>query len=249
MKNKNLYLRYIPMSLVAILIIFFAVKNALYPAEGKEVELWYLIFKTTPTLITLVIQLLLISANRYGFLLGGLNSILYSAVYFMEGVPFSGFFALLVSAPIQIYSFFNWKKNSKGSKVTLRTLSTKWRIIIGVIIVALWAVCYFWLSRYMRMSIPICDTIIFTLGTVVTVLAAIRFVESQYLSFISSLVSLVMWIILTIRDPSNINYAIIGVYNAYCVGQMAINWTILYIKDKRASMPAEKVTEGNYADN
>ena len=233
MKSKNLFMRYIPMSLVAILIIFFAVRNALYPAEGKEVELWYLIFKTTPTLVTLAVQLLLIAANRYGFLLGGTNSILYAIVYFIEGVPFSGFFALLVSAPIQIYSFFEWKKNSKGSKVSLRTLSTKWRIIVGVSILALWAVCYFWLSRYMRMTIPLCDTVIFTLGTVVTVLAAIRFIESQYLSFISSLVSLVMWIILTVRDPSNINYAIISIYNAYCVGQTAVNWTVLYVKDMR----------------
>ena len=222
------------MSFAAALIIFFAVKNALYPADGKEVELWYLIFKTVPTLVTLAVQILLIAANRYSFLLGGLNSILYGVVYFIEGVPFSGFFAILISLPIQIYSFFNCKMNSSGKQVSLQLLGTKGRMIVAVSAVAMWAVCYFWLSRYMVMKIPMFDTIIFSLGVIVTVLSAVRYVESQYISFISSTVSLIMWIILTIRNPSNINYAIIGVYNMYCIGQTAVNWTILYVKDKKA---------------
>ena len=222
------------MSFAAALIIFFAVKNALYPADGKEVELWYLIFKTVPTLVTLVVQILLISANRYSFLLGGLNSALYGAVYFIEGIPFSGIFAILVSLPIQVYSFFNWKNNTKSGKVELRWLDTKGRIITAVACVGTWALCYFWLSHYMVMKIPLFDTIIFTLGVVVTILSSIRIIESQYLSFVSSVVSLVMWIILTVRNPSNINYAIIGVYNMYCIGQTAVNWTLIYIKNKRA---------------
>ena len=87
----------------------------------------------------------------------------------------------------------------------------------------------------MVMKIPMFDTIIFSLGVIVTVLSAVRYVESQYISFISSTVSLIMWIILTVRNPSNINYAIIGVYNMYCIGQTAINWTVLYVKDKKPS--------------
>ena len=111
MKNKNIYLRYIPMSLAAAFLLFFAVKNALYPAEGEEIELWYHIFKTLPTIVTLFVQLLMMSANRYAFLLGGCNSVIYGIVYFMEGVPFSGISALVLSFLPQIYTFFNWGKN------------------------------------------------------------------------------------------------------------------------------------------
>lgn len=230
------------MSFAAALILFFAAKNALYPAEGQQTELWYLIFKTIPTLVTLAVQILLIAANRYSFLLGGLNSILYGVVYFIEGVPFSAAFAFLVSLPIQIYSFFHWKNNTKSGQVSLRWMSTKGRIITVAATVGMWAICYFWLSRYMVMKIPMCDTITFALGVIVTVLSARRYIESQYLSFISSCVSLVMWIVLTLQNPSNINYAIIGAYNLYCIGQTAVNWTLLYVKDKKAKAAEEKIT-------
>ena len=86
------------MSLAAAFLLFFAVKNALYPPEGQEIELWYLIFKTLPTIVTLFVQLLMMSANRYAFLLGGCNSVIYGIVYFIEGVPFSGISALVLSA-------------------------------------------------------------------------------------------------------------------------------------------------------
>ena len=92
------------MSLAAAFLLFFAVKNALYPPEGQESELWYLIFKTLPTIVTLFVQLLMMSANRYAFLLGGCNSVIYGIVYFMEGVPFSGISALVLSFLAKSYT-------------------------------------------------------------------------------------------------------------------------------------------------
>lgn len=232
--NKNIYLRYIPMSFAAAFILFFAVKNALYPPEGQEIELWYLIFKTIPTLVTLFVQILLISANRYAFLLGGCNSVIYSIVYFMEGIHFSAISALVVSFSLQIYSFFHWGKNSKSGQVSLRWLSAKYKVITAAAAIGIWALCYFWLSGYMVLRIPLLDTITFSLGIICTVLSAVRYIESQYINIISCCISLAMWITLTVQDPSNINYVIIGIYNLYCVAQAAINWTLIYIKDKKA---------------
>lgn len=234
--NKNIYLRYIPMSLAAAFILFFAVKNALYPAEGQEVELWYLILKTLPTLVTLVVQILLIKASRYAFLLGGCNSVIYSVVYFMEGLTFSAIYALLISFSLQVYSFFHWRKNTESGKVALRWLSAKSRVLTAVLAMGMWAICYFWLSGYMVMRIPLLDTIVFSLGIVCTVLSSVRYIESQYVSFVSCVVSLIMWIILAFQNPSNINYVIIGIYNLYCVGQAAVNWTLIYIGDKNKNM-------------
>ena len=234
LKNKNLYLRYIPMSLAACLIIFFAVKSALYPADGEEVSIPYLILKTLPTLVTLVVQIMLMAANKYAFLLGGINAAVYGVVYLIEGVPFSAFSALLISFPLQLYSFFNWKKNSKGKNVELRWLSLKGKFIVLGITGALWAFCFFVLSKnnIIVSEVPVFDTLTFTLGVVVTVLSAVRYIDSQYMSFVSSSLGFAMWVILTVKDPSNINHAIIGVYNMYCIGQTAINWTVIYARNK-----------------
>ena len=92
----------------------------------------------------------------------------------------------------------------------------------------------------MVMRIPLLDTITFSLGIICTVLSAVRYIESQYINIISCTVSLVMWIILTVQNPSNVNYVIIGIYNLYCVTQSAINWTLIYIKNKKASAVVEK---------
>ena len=238
--NKNIYLRYIPLSVAAAFILFFAVKNALYPPEGQKIELWYLIFKTLPTLVSLVVQLMMISANRYAFLIGGCNSVIYSIVYFIEDIPFSAISALAVSCSLQIYSFFNWGKNSKSGKVSFRRLSAKYAAITTAAAIGIWVLCYFWLSRYMVMRIPLLDTVVFSLGIIAPALAAVRYIESQYINSVACMVSLVMWIILTVQDPSNANYVIIAIYNLYCVAQTAINWTLIYIKGKKASAVIEK---------
>lgn len=228
------------MSLAAAFLLFFAVKNALYPAEGEEIELWYHIFKTLPTIVTLFVQLLMMSANRYAFLLGGCNSVIYGIVYFMEDVPFSGISALVLSFLPQIYSFFNWGKNSRSGKVSLRRLSAKYMAVTVAAFAGIWSLSYFWLAKYMTIRIPLLDTLIFSLGIITTALAAVRYIDSQYISFISCIFALIQWILLTVQDPSNINFVIIAVYNLYCVGLTAINWTLIYIKDKKASEAVEK---------
>ena len=104
LKKRNLFIDYIPMLLTAILIIVFSFMR-------KQTLL-----KTLPTLITLVVQLLLARANRFAFLLGGANAVIYGISYLDEGLYFSMISAILISAPIQIYSFFNWSKKQTGAK-------------------------------------------------------------------------------------------------------------------------------------
>lgn len=233
MKNKNLYLKYIPMAITAIVIIVFAVKNAIASNSSSNGAFWYQALKTFPALLTLVVQLWMITANRYAFLLAGLNATIYGIIYFIEGVPFSGVYALCLSAPISVYSFFQWKKHSSKDQIELQHLNVKGLACTLCSIIGLWALCYFWLSKYMVVRIPLLDTAVFSLGVTVTVLLAFRYIEAQYLNIISITVTLIMWIVLTVQIPSNINFVVINAYNLYCVVQAAINWTIIRRKNKK----------------
>ena len=85
----------------------------------------------------------------------------------------------------------------------------------------------------MVVRIPLLDTAVFSLGVTVTVLLAFRYIEAQYLNIISITVTLIMWIVLTVQIPSNINFVVINAYNLYCVIQAAINWTIMASKNKK----------------
>ena len=123
MKTRKWLINYIPTLLAAALILYFAVAR-----EQSAL-------KTLPTLVTLCVQLLLVSANRYAFLLGGLNALIYGAAYFSEGLYFSMVSAVLISAPIQLFSFIRWGKNRrKDNSTALKRLSRRaWCFIVAVI--------------------------------------------------------------------------------------------------------------------
>jgi nicotinamide mononucleotide transporter PnuC len=222
MKKTKLIFDYALMLAVAAMIIVFAVL--------REQS----IIKTLPTLITLAVQMLLVKANRFAFLLGGINAMLYGVAYFTEGLYFSLVSAVLISAPIQLYSFVAWSKNARGGQAELKFLKKKHLMITLAVSVAGWMGCYFGLSwLFAGQSYPLLDTYIFVMGITVSFLAAWRYIESQYLNIISSVLSLTLWVLLTVRDPSNFNYVIISTYNLYRIIQASVVWTRKYYQSKK----------------
>ena len=218
MKLKKWLIDYIPMGLTAILIIYFAVIH----------EQSFL--KTLPTLITLVVQLLLVAANRYSFLLGGLNCALYGIAYFTEGLYFSTIFSVLVSMPLQIFSFFNWKKHKqKGVSAELQFLSWKQRILTTLVTLVCWVACYFLMTPLFKTAnVPSLDALCFVIGVVVSILSAFRYIDSQSINLINCGVQVFIWTLLTIKNPGNFNYVIISCYNLFRIVEAAVMWTRQY---------------------
>lgn len=219
-KTKRVLIDYLPMALAAAMIITFAV--------WKEQTF----FKTLPTLITLGVQLLNVRVNRYAFMVGGINAVIYGIVYLTEGLYFSMISALVISAPLQLYSFINWgRKRSANSKTELRFLSMRQRILVIGIILCGWGVCYFGLSGlFATARMPLPDTLTFSIGITVTVLAALRFIDSQYINIFSCTVSIIMWSIICASEPGNINYLIISIYNTFMIIKASVNWTRRYFE-------------------
>ena len=194
------------------------------------------VLKTLPTLITLVVQLLTVRASRYSFLLGGINAVLYSISYFQEGLYFSLLSAAAISVPIQIYSFIAWssKKKSNGT-VELKVLGVKRLTVVALVTLAAWLVCYVAVSPlFDSATYPLLDSYLFAAAITVSLLSAWRYVEAQYISIISSVLSLALWILLVIRDPANMNYVIIAAYNLFRIVQAARNWTRKYLEQKKS---------------
>ena len=227
LKVKHFLKRYLLLILMAALITVTSTVN-------KQSFL-----QTLPTLISLVVQLLLVTADRRAFLLGGLNAILYAVSYSVDGVYFSAISALLISSPIQLFSFFHWKKNSEGKTVHLTLLGARWLAGTVLLILLGWAGVYFGLARFFAdATLPLLDTLIFTLGIAVTLLSAFRFVESQYISLVSCMLTLALWCIISAQSPASLNYVIISVYNLYRVIQATVHWTAQYRASKVADAQA-----------
>ena len=219
--KKELFIDYIPTLLVAVLIIVFAVLK----------EQTFL--KTLPTLITLVVMIMSVRANRFAFLVGAGNCVLYTLAYMSEGIYFSAINAFFVSMPIQIFSFFVWSRHKDG-KIRSRLTKMKWwqLLLSSAAIFPAWAGCYFGLGAFFEGNMAILDSLIFVLGILISILIAFRFIEGQYFNLISCILNLGMFVLICIESPSNINFLIISAYNLFRIGQAAINWTTLYLRSK-----------------
>lgn len=212
--KKTLWIDYVPTVITAGLIIIFAVIR-----EQSFI-------KTLPTLVTLIVQLLLVRANRSAFLLGGANSLLYGVSFFCESLYFSAFNAVAINAPIQFFSYFNWKKKSVEGKPRIRTLAMPVRVKLICAISVAWVLCFRFLGPLIsRGRFIVADSLVFIIGVVVPILSALGFVDSQYLNIVACTVSLGMWTTITVEEPQNINFALIAAYNLFRVSEAAVTWT------------------------
>jgi len=143
--------------------------------------------------------------------------------------------AVLISAPIQFYSFLAWSRQSRsGDTPTLKFLRKRHLLAALIATVLGWLGCYFGLSWFFEgQSYPLIDTFAFVLSITVSLLAAWRYIESQYLNIIGTALGLVLWILLTVRDSANFNYVIISAYNLYRCIHASVNWTIKYLRLKQ----------------
>lgn len=229
---------YIPLSIAALSIIVFGIINICAMATGqKDGSIPLALFKLLPTLISPVVLVLTAHANRYGFLLGGFNSLLYAVTFFMEGLFFSLFTAVAVSFPVQVFSFFHWSRNRRdenSEEVALKSFGVKGNIILILAMTAVWAICYFLIGGLIAsQNYKLFDTVGFVTGMACTFIAAFRYVESMYINVVCIVCSVLTWVFITVNDPSSVNYLINLVYSLYTVIQASFIWTKLYIRQKR----------------
>lgn len=209
---------YALLAITALLILYFAI------AQRQS------FLKTLPTLVSLIVRLMLVRANRFAFLIGGTNALLYGLTQYSEGLYFSMISSVIISMPLQYFTFFNWNKSRRSTGNTqLQIMTVPGRVAAAGATVALWLGCFFLLSDFFRGSLALLDSLAFALGLSVSVLAAFRYVESQYLALLSETIALIIWLNICLDDPSNLNYLIISCYNVFMAVKIAVGWTNQYL--------------------
>ena len=163
-------------------------------------------FRILPLYVSLFVMILSAQVNRYAFLLGGLNSILYAAVYFAYGLYGMAAYALLVSFPIQIVSFLRWKKHAYRSSVELKKLTGKQAGAAYVLL----------------------DNTVTLFGICISFLQMFAFLEYTYLMIPSGLVTLALSIRMLPEHPEQIAYLIYSIYSLICVTVQLVNARKLY---------------------
>ena len=225
--HKKIWLEWVPIGICAVAILTCA-----FVFKQK----WY---KVLPTLNTLVILLLSARVDRRSFLIGGLNAAFYGIGFWTEGLYFSVINCLAVSMPLQLFSFFSWKKHADGKSTQLRSLGWKGEIVVVSSTVIGCQLCYWLLLPFFGggQQQATLDIFLLVIGLVITVLSLLRYVETPYYNLVSAVANLVMWTLICIKDIADLNYLIMASYSLFRVAQSVISWTKQYQKNKRETSP------------
>jgi nicotinamide mononucleotide transporter PnuC len=182
-----------------------------------------MVIKMLPALISLVVTAFIAKANRLGFLLGSLNSVLYAIGFTIERLYASVFQVIVFGGILQFIAFINWGKNTNKKSVNLRKMKFLHWVVSCLIVGAIYTIAHIY-NVLLGGSNIFFDSFIVATGIMVTLLSMLRFVESQIFSCINNFVNLIMWIVISISNISNITYVIIGLYTLYRAIQGLVLW-------------------------
>ena len=189
----------------------------------SKTDFWQLF----PLLISLVVMLLQSTANRYAFLLGGINSLIYTAVYISFELYSSAASAFFLSFPIQILTFVTWSKRKYKQSTSFRQLSP-----LGYVSVILSAfACYFIITPVFSLlgsSYMVIDNVGFTLSLLTSTLSLLSFREFPYFQIIGILVSSAINISVLANDFTILPHLIYNLYALLCSIFTCINAARLY---------------------
>ena len=173
-------------------------------------------FLMIPLFISLFVMAFQSEANRMGALLGAVNSLIYTGAYIYMGVYASAASAVLFSFPIQLMTFFRWKKNAYKKTVIFRRMSNKMRLVWSAVLLVVWvgvAVAFMQLDY----EYAVLDSISFLLGFVVPVLTMLAYVEYTYLWIVTAVVTLLLSVQMVMVDYKQTTYLIYAIYCFYCI--------------------------------
>ena len=179
-------------------------------------------FLMIPLFVSLFVMGFQSEANRIGVLIGAGNSLLYTATYIVMGVYASAASSVLFSFPIQLMTFFSWRKRAYKKTVIFKKMTTKQRIIFTVGLLSLWAIVA-GVFYYLKYEYALFDSLTFLFGFIIPILTMLAYIEYTYLWIVQGVVGLFLNVQMAMNDISQITYLIYGVYALYCVILAFIN--------------------------
>ncbi len=160
-----------------------------------------------PLLVSAVIMFLQSRVNRYAFVVGAINSVLYAIAYMKMSLYATALYAILVSSPLQVMTFVNWSRYTNQKETKLRKMSAKSRVwLFGGMLVG-WLLLYIIFSE-LNSQYLLLDNSVAVLGAISTVLCALRFKEYTFLQMPTNIISLTTYLMMLEADPSRIIWVI-----------------------------------------
>ena len=193
--------------------------------------------RTLPLIISLFVMLFQADANRYGYIAGGLNSLLYAWIYLRLGLYATAANALFFSFPIQLLTFFNWNNHSYKHSTIFKKMSGRMRLLTISGFIVVWVAVFISL-KLAGSQYAVLDNTLSLLSILVSILTMLAYIEYSYLWLVSTAINILLNIQVMSNEPSYLPYVIFSVYSMWCVIVAFINVHRLY-KTQQGEKDAE----------
>lgn len=183
--------------------------------------------RMTPLYISLFVMVLSAQVSRYSYLLGGLNSIIYAVIYLYYGLYAVAAQAFFFSFPMQIITFFRWKKHSEKDNVKFK------RMNVCQIVLCIVAYCVAWIGAFFLLKkagsvYAVLDNTSSLLGIFISVITVFAYIEYTYMMIPSGIINILLNIQVVLNTPEQMPFLIFSVYSLICVSFHFVNARKIY---------------------
>lgn len=168
-----------------------------------------------PLFVSVVIMFLQSRVNRYAFLIGALNAILYAVAYSYMTLYSSAAYALFISFPLQVITFFSWQKNTRQGVTDTRSFTKKGRLGLFLFIALTWTLLFILFSA-LESEYLIVDNTVAVIGIVATLLCTMRYSEYAALQVLTNCISIVLYSYMALKDPGRSVWLVFSAYSTVC---------------------------------
>ena len=185
------------------------------------------ILRMLPLYVSLVIGLLQSKASRYASLLGSANSLLYTVVYASLSLYANAAYALLASFPLQLLTFFRWKKNAYKHSTKFQQLNKKQWIFLAAAFTLSFVVVNFILHKA-GSAFRFWDNSSTLLSLAISVLTIFAFLEYTWFMLINGLITIGMYIAMSTNDAAQLTFLVYSCQSFICVVMQFVSVKHLY---------------------
>ncbi len=186
-----------------------------------------------PLYVSLVVGLLQSGANRFSYLLGGLNCIIYTVAYMIMGLYAQAISTLLWSCPIQLVTFWRWNRRSYKHSTEFKRLRPIHWMVGGAVFAVSFVVIQFVL-KLAEGSYPTLDNLITLVGLAVSLLSMFSYREYSWLMPVTCFLNLILFFVMTLDDPAQSTYLVYAVNSMICIIMQFFSVRTLYSEQKAA---------------
>ena len=168
-----------------------------------------------PLFVSVVTMFLQSRVNRYAFLIGALTAVLYAVAYFYMTLYSSAAYALFISFPLQVITFFSWQKNTRQGVTNTRSFTKKGRLMLFLFMALTWTLLFILFSA-LESEYLIVDNTVAVIGIVATLLCTMRYSEYAALQVLTNCISIVLYSYMTFKDPGKSVWLVFSLYSMVC---------------------------------